>query len=255
MNRQSPTPSPSSLPATTSSFPLIVALTVGLLLVYLAGQLLTIFLQNRPLLEWWGHAHGQYARYLNFWHLLTRRQGSSLLYAIQGMFLSPDQSQITLAQERFILGSLLRYQLYTDERGKQHGILTPRHLCESILPQQGDGDEGFDTWIKGQRLDDTCQLRYVAKEGTTGQSQAPFTYYVTGTPNGNSCRGVYPAQGDRESWKGLVQMWLNGGRRGAAMSLDQMTWAWHMEGDIWKPFLLRNTDGTKALSNWWDVAR
>ena len=221
MGATTPTPPRSAAavpPSSALSWPL---LAVGLFAAYLLTMLLLILVDNRPLLQWWNEndPQGRYRRCLNIPNFLTQTQGNGALNWLQKLFLA-DEEALSSAQTRFLSGILFPYQRYTYE-GKQYGVLTPRHLCESILFTEGDGDEAFAAWLASTDPPRRSSVELTIKGNPDGTDAE-----LTQDPDGNW--GVYPGVDDRNSWRLLISYWLNG--KGGPY-----VWTWAQDDrDFWQ---------------------
>jgi hypothetical protein len=134
---------------------------------------------------------------------------STPLYYISDFLTSP-LGKLNINQTRFVTGYLFPYLSYVMDN-KQGGLLVPRHLCESVLLKQEDGDELFNNWFSkmsrngkpitedGDPLNYTQDAPIINKDGAT-------TYQYTLSPSDSY--NVYPSPGDMLGWSGLILEWL-----------------------------------------------
>ena len=170
----------------------------------------------KPTLDWWANNGGpQYDNQFSILNCMLSYY-SSLLYFLNGMTLNPQQV-LNLDQIKFLVGDIFPYQRFTDADGNQNGLLIPRHICESVLLKTADGDQLFNNWYQTDMVsgnfgrNENIPLIYPAAQvGTKTVGNATYNTLTFGLPKVDQTTqtvGVYPTNGDTNSWMGLIAEW------------------------------------------------
>jgi hypothetical protein len=230
----------------------------AILLIFIINliiQYIIIRINHKPMFDWWNMYGGKaYDDKFSMFSLVTSSSNTILFY-LNKLFTSP-MSHLNIAEVRFIYEYLLPYQRYTDSKTGQHGILTPKSLCETVMLSPDDGDVPFTEWFNtakkdGQVPDYSKKLSYHQTSTKDPKTNIVYYSYVYTTPG---VQGVYPAPTDRPSWAGLIMDWLNGsdeGKNGTGY------WRWQLDGDnVYIPTVMNTkVDPSELMKNWFDPAR
>lgn len=240
-------------------------LILGLFASYLLQNFLILWLLNRSVISWWqrGATAKKYNRYMSIWLVLAASsQGSRILSFLFRTFYAPNAS-LSQGQMIFMRQKLLPLRRFTDpSTKKQAGLLTPDHLCNSLLLFSDDGDDAFDAWLAaakpprkvGKRcvdcsIPETFYLTFTKPPEPTGQ---PFQWDYN-QPNtlkdAPTMYGVYPDPSSIDDWKGCIQAWMNGGLSSKGTKKGSY-WVW--EADPSMQYLV-DRNGKNDDSAWWDV--
>jgi hypothetical protein len=153
---------------------LIMVITAVIGITFLTKRIILI-MKYKGDFDWWNTREGdKYSSKMNMTYLLSG-YSDLFLYHIYDTFTTPHK-KLTNAQSDFIVSNLLPYQLMMNSDGSYQGVLTPRSLTMSILPERGGSDKIYNRWVEN--------------------SPDEFT--------------EYPTIGDTEGWKKLIMTWLNG---------------------------------------------
>ena len=245
----------------------LVGFVFWALLAYLASQLLIVYSENQAILRWWGKGTGvdkKYNDYFNIWLALCAKQSSTFLYYIIWIFV-PLTAHQSRAQIGFTTSVLFRFIRIENDDKTQSGIMIPRHLVQSILLQQNDGDLAFNAWYEKNKTKRVltpdnandpstamCSSSISRTQGGTGVSVTIYTWQPCKNSKDNRI-GVYPTSIDRESWKCCIQYWLNG-------DSGPIKWGWIQtqkapgENSVYIPGPVDiNNPGT--LDEWFDIKK
>ena len=248
------------LPAAKSSFAVkVLGLTFWALIAYLLCQLIILYANNQPIVQWWQKGTGpgkHYNEYFSIWLCLCQKQASTLLFYIIWMFI-PQNAHMSSAQIDFTLGTLFRF-MRVDLQGVQQGILIPRHLASSILLREDDDDVSFMDWCKKNKTKriwnpkDACDPQFVMTVKSATPTSNNATIYVWGPPTKNSIDpriGIYPDAKDTEGWKCCCQYWMNG-------EVADPKWLWtntETSTGAKLQILQVNPPDPTAKNEWWDL--
>ena len=247
------------LPASKSSFAVkVLGLTFWALATYLLCQVIILYANNQPIIQWWQKGTGpgkHFNEYFSIWLCLCQKQASTLLFYIIWMFI-PKNAHMSSAQIDFTLGTLFRF-MRVDVQGKQQGILIPRHLASSILLREEDGDVSFMNWCKKNKSKriwnpkDACDPKFVMTVYSATVQTDNSTVYVWGPPkDSNDPRiGIYPDAKDTEGWKCCCQYWMNG-------EVGVPTWRWTStttSTGAELQILQAHPPDPAATNEWWDL--
>lgn len=154
-------------------------IVIGIFLVTILMKMIILTVKHKGDFDWWNTRDGKkYKNKLNMSYLLAG-YSDPFLNRIYGRYMNVHK-KLTNSQADFIVGNLLRYQLIMNSDGTYNGVLTPRSLCENILPEAGGSDKIYNKWI----------------------TEYPTEYSLSGSG--------YPDIGDIKGWKDLIMTWLNG---------------------------------------------
>ena len=240
----------------------LIGLAFWALIAYVCMQILIVWADNSAVLEWWKKGTGigkKYNDYFNVWYVLLHKQASWLTKHIIGIFI-PAETQWNGSQIDFTTEVLFRFMRLTLD-GKQAGVMTPRHIAESILMQYDDGDEAFQAWCaknEDRRIwnpnnandpDFYMQSTYISE----GRART-FTWTspsCTDSHVGDNARcdktnkiGIYPKPDDLLTWQCCCQYWMNGDG-------GQTTWRWTQQTPS-NIYILEAADSA-AKNEWWDL--
>jgi hypothetical protein len=253
---------------------LISLAVVTFILLYVLIAYIQLRTKYKPIYEWWDEKYADSSGYTDFFSL------TNFLYAFENVFLwritdigIPPVFRLDLDIVYFIMYDLMQYKSFIDKDGVPQGCLTPRSLCQTIIPAVGYGDDAYDNWYnsKPQYSDPTTaggQL-YGYNESVDLVYTDPPEFYQSGdkegdnpaTPgklksgsfkralqtcgNNEKCVGVYPAPSDTTGWATLILEWLNGG---------QVLGKWYIAygTDNIKHFrLVDDSDSSGAYDSWY----
>jgi len=186
-----------------------------ILIVYIIMSYITIRLNYKPTFDWWTTNNGkQYDKYFSVFSLIAVSY-SSILYYLSSIFSAPIY-KLNIDQYRFINAEILPYLRYTDDSGKQNGLLTPKSLCETVLLSTDDNDDLFNNFLRLGRVIDgkrysiktTEPLTYTRSKETktTTDGKIYYTYTVNTIKDDSTTTGLYPVS--TEDWKGLIGEWM-----------------------------------------------
>ena len=254
------------LDAPESDMPLwlyLSLLILGLFASYLLQNFLSLWLLNRSVISWWqrGATAKKYNRYMSIWLVLAASsQGSRILSFLFRIFYAPN-ANLSRGQMIFLRQKLLPLRRFTDpSTKKQAGLLTPDHLCNSLLLFSDDGDDAFDAWLAatkpprkvGKRCVD-CSLSdsfYLTFKKPQDPTQQWWDYNQPEPLAGEAnTYGVYPEPSSIDDWKGCIQAWMNGGL-GSTQTKGGSYWVW--EADSSMEYLV-DKNNKNDDSAWWDV--
>lgn len=227
----------------------ILSLLVVSLLIYLATQVLRIFLSHRPIFDWWNSNDGpRYHNYFSLFLLLGQFEGSGLLNWLLAIT-RPPNSLLNKSQVIFITKNLFPFLLLPNplDPTTQIGILTPKQLCKTVLLHGDDGDKLFNDWLKkaspprkqgATALEDKYYLTFTPfGDEDHSNSRDYSTRAIPLDPPNSTAFGVYPRPDDRESWMGCFQAWANGGLKKPAKFI------WYRDADNSKVWALQPSAG------------
>jgi len=250
-----------TLPASQSSLAVkVIGMAFWALISYLLCQLIILYANNQPIIQWWQKGTGpgkRYNEYFSIWLCLCHKQASTLLLDIIWLFI-PQNAHMSSAQIDFTLGTLFRF-MRVDLQGVQQGILIPRHLASSILLREEDDDVAFTDWCKKNKdkriwnPKDACDPQFVMRVKSATHTSDDATVYVWGPPKKDSTDpriGIYPDAKDFEGWKCCCQYWMNG-------DVDDPKWLWTTTTTSTNVSLqiLQAPPATTppATNEWWDL--
>lgn len=242
------------------------------LLNYVLTDFFALWYLNRDVISWWqrGARNKVYNRYMSIWLVLSDVRGSVLISSLMKVFYSPN-TPLTFSQMDFMRSKLFPLRRFVDpQTKKQGGLLTPDHLCNSVLLYSNDGDDAFDAWIQKAQPARTTGKR-CAQFGCLSPGDFALTFESTKvdgglydyTPNRlkgdySNYYGVYPGQtvAAFEDWKGCLQAWANGGLEKqlnkTLRDQNKSVWMWSFDTtqQLW---VLKDTKQVNDLSLWQDV--
>ena len=185
-----------------------------ILIVWIIMSYITIRLNYKPTFDWWITNNGkQYDKYFSVFSLVAVSY-SSILYYLSSIFSAPIY-KLNIDQYRFINAEILPYLRYTNDSGKQNGLLTPKSLCETVLLSTDDNDDLFNNFLRLGRVIDkrysiktTEPLTYTRSKDstTTTDGKIYYTYTVNTIKDDSTTTGLYPVS--TEDWKGLIGEWM-----------------------------------------------
>ena len=215
------------------------------IVLYIIGMTITIRISYKPLFDWWNLNNGkQYNDKLKIMNIVSAKKNAIIFY-ISNSILTPPLAKNTLNGIRFILDILLPNAIHVDpDTGAPYGSITPRSLCESVLPSYDDGiDRVFIEWANygvadkfgseypnhptrgGQKACRSVtiglvytQIQIGFKAGSIPSSQgwtdgdSVFVYELNlkASQNKKNLVGFWPTPSDQVGWAGLIFEWLNG---------------------------------------------
>ena len=205
---------------------------LGLIIVfvlYIITQYLNLRLAYKPLFDWWTQNGGKkYDDKLKIFNLVAAKKSAILFYISNSLF-TPPLAKSSRGGIQFLLSVILPQALIVSSGGEQSGVITPRSLCESVLPDLDDGlDQKFIDWYKtgtrgNIRVNANCktplkykQISVTVPRSDTGWSSGNtiFVYELDkdsiSTYNNQDCVAIWPLSSDILGWKGLIFEWLNG---------------------------------------------
>jgi hypothetical protein len=229
----------------------IVAIII--LCITLLIQYISLRFQYKPLYDWWAQNNG--VKYDNLFSIFTiaSANNNTILYYLNKLFVSP-MSSLSIVEIRFIYTYVLPSLRYNDDNG-QHGYLTPRTLCSSILPSIDDGDFLFTTWLHtAQRSGKAIDINKPLKYGPPITTKDPKNPNITNTTftyeDPTTSQGLFPSAGDYTSWMGLIMDWLNGTDGGQTTYGGEILYVWQTDADdIPHPVLIDSS--TKNPTKFW----
>ena len=123
-----------------------------ILCVYLIMTYVSLRLKYKPLFDWWNQNGGkEYNKLFNVMTLVSSKN-SALLYYIENYIFTAPLARATNSGLIFILTQLIPLSTYVDSDGTFQGVITPRCLCESVLPKYGGHDIDFNTAIDTNKI-------------------------------------------------------------------------------------------------------
>ena len=197
----------------------ITLVIIGIIIVFLVTEFTMAKISYKPTLDWWANNNGE--NYSDQFSILNCMLSyySSLLYFLNKMTLTPQQV-LDLDQIAFLVGDIFPYQRFIDANGNQNGLLVPRHICESVLLKYADGDQLFINWYNNetgpggfQRNEDVSLVYGPPTTTPIVVGNATYQALTFGLPTvdpATGAIGVYPANGDTNSWMGLIADWAGG---------------------------------------------
>tara|TARA_B110000046_G_C12989220_1_gene397081 strand:+ start:462 stop:1736 length:1275 start_codon:yes stop_codon:yes gene_type:complete len=192
-------------------------------------------------------------------------QKNQLVYQCVKMF-TPPIAVLTMAQCRFVIDRIFLYRLYRTN-GEQHGIITPKMMCKSVLLTPDGGDDKFNTWFsKAAYTSGAKTYKYDANRNATYEKRDVsdkfhyndhkcFTFH--NVPLDDSVVGLYPTAEDNMGWCGIFLNWLNVSENGDQFSYDKGYWVFSgddsAEGGKFNPVWLDGdgTNASKKSDHWW----
>ena len=252
-------------------------------LTYYLQKLFLIWFLNRSLISWWqkGAKLKKYNRYMSIWLVLSDREGALGLSFLLKTFYSPNTT-LSTSQMTFMREKLFPLRRFVDPVSKEQlGLLTPDHLCDSILLHEDDQDDAFDAWLKiatpprkvSKRCSDAACLPSNDYDLTfnsfddvpigdktyqdfTGKAR-PLKAAPSSSVN-TDVFGVYPGRkaSSFEDWKGCIQAWANGGLSSTRTS-NGSYYMWGQSGDMLALQDVNNLNDPSAWDSkaWWDVKK
>jgi hypothetical protein len=224
---------------------------LGLLIIFIIWIIvsyITIRLNYKPTFDWWTTNNGKkYDKYFSIFSLIAVSY-SSVLYYLSSIIIAPLY-KLDIDQYRFINAEILPYLIYTDDSGKQNGILTPKSLCETVLLSPGDGDDLFENFFAhtgrvtsdGSRytINPSETLTYTISTDPlkTKEGNIYYTYKVDTLKDDSTKTGLYPVS--PEDWKGLIIEWMGSG------------WAW-VYSDKSKFYSIQSIQDGANYSKWFE---
>lgn len=178
-----------------------------LLSVTIAIGSLNIYLKYKPSFDWWRRNGGKkYNKLFSLFHVYASFE--SRLYYNLSRWRQVPVYDLTLDMIFFLMYDIMPYKSYIDSEGVAQGCLTPRAMCESILPMYGQGDFAYDAWYeKNQdKYDENIQLVY---ETQSTQADINDGNYKRKSNEITGKVGVYPNIYDTNAWQKLILEWLN----------------------------------------------
>jgi len=188
----------------------LVIVFILLIIVHVVNQYINIRLKYKRYYDWWYQNGGEkYDKIFNLTTLFSSEEGN-LIYLFSKISTGTPINNLSLSMYRFLILRILP-TIRLDLNGKQLGVLTPKHLCQTIALD--DTDDKFYDWRlrKNRDLNKIAEydsVEYTIKNGKNQKGK----YFVLKTGN----NGVYPFVSATitdqlvESWAGLMSEWLNG---------------------------------------------
>ena len=183
---------------------LAILILVSVTVVY--GSL-NIYLKYKPSFDWWTRNGGKkYNKLFSLFHIYASFE--SRIYYNLSRWRQVPIYDLTLDMIFFLMYDLMPYKSYIDSQGSARGCLTPRAMCESILPMYGQGDFAYDAWYEKNQdtYDENIALVYT-KQGGVGEINDGDYSRVGDEKTGKV--GVYPSIYDTSAWQKLILEWLN----------------------------------------------
>ena len=209
---------------------------IGVIILLIIGQIITIKITYKPLFDWWKQSGGvKYNNLINLFNVITAYK-SRYLYALSRI-VTPPVASLTIQQGQFLMGELMPYQTWVSpSTGDPYGVLTPRSICESIKPAPAMYDTIFDTWYHTKAFINSEPQNYESRlvYSSDGKVQKDT---ITGK------YGVYPSNKDFNSWRWLINEWLG------------PQWKWDLVQDGSSKFLIPkpvNNDINASLDKWYE---
>jgi hypothetical protein len=225
---------------------IIILAIVAFCLIWLLLHYIDIRAQYKATFDWWKNAGGtKYNKMFSLFHLLSSFN-NRLMYQLTSL-LQPPFYDLSLDMIYFTMYDLMPYKAFVDSNGVAQGCLTPRSLCESILPSYGTGDAAYDKWLLANqdKYDENVYLKYDVTTGINPDPNVPDPYADFQYTRKN--KGIYPSVNDTTSWKILILDWLNNGGKSKkwTIRLGQI--------DKLEHFVMLDSAGDSPLSNWYTI--
>ena len=187
----------------------LVIVFILLIIVHVVNQYINIRLKYKRYYDWWYQNDGKkYDKIFNLTTLFSSEE-SNLFYLISKTTTGTPINNLSLPMYRFLIQRIFP-TIRLDLNGKQLGVLTPKHLCQTIALD--DTDDKFYDWRLRKNRSINIIAEYVSKEYTiqkNGKNQKGI-YFVLNND------GVYPSASGiitdklAKNWAGLMSEWLNG---------------------------------------------
>ena len=246
------------------------------IMIYIIVSYLQLKVKYHPVYEWWNEKNAKSDKYNDFFSL------TNLLFAFENIIMwritnigIPPVFRLDMDIVFFIMYDLMQYKSFVNKDGIPQGCLTPRSLCQTIIPAYGYGDDAFDAWLntnpqwksgsttgnfKGQlyNYSESVALSYIDppefyqsgdkigdSPATPGELKSGSFERAIKSLNDTSVVGIYPSPSDALSWSVLILEWLNGGAVSGKWYIAYGT-------DNIKHFRLRNDAEENAYGYWYE---
>jgi hypothetical protein len=90
------------------------------------------------------------------WYMYSKNM---IGYLLAVTCLGTPNTMLSMTSYEFLTSKIMRWRLFYDKNGQQHGLVTNKHMVRSILLMPDEGDRDFDAWYVGNGNANGFQIR------------------------------------------------------------------------------------------------